>query len=104
MITFIGNSEIGKTHVRLWKSEAQLLLAWGGQWREVWKRFLGAGDVLYIYLSGRYIKVCMVLEIYQNVYTYNLYTFLYVDYKFLCVLGSVEFMQAQINITAKILE
>lgn len=46
----------------------------------------------------------MVLEIYQNVYTYNLYTFLYVDYKFLCVLGSVEFMQAQINITAKILE
>ena len=46
----------------------------------------------------------MVLEIYQNVYTYNLYTFLYVDYTFLCVLDSVEFMQAQINITPKILE
>ena len=46
----------------------------------------------------------MVLEIYQNVYTYDLYTFLYVDYKFLCVLGSAEFMQAQINITWKILE
>ena len=68
------------------------------------KRLLGVGDVLYLYLSGRYIKVFMVLEIYQNVYTYNLYTFLYVDYTFLCVLDSVEFMQAQINITPKILE
>lgn len=87
-----------------YKSEAHLLLAWGGQWRKVWKRLLGVGDVLYLYLSGRYIEVFMVLEIYQNVYIYNLYTFLYVDYTFLCVLDSVEFMQAQINITPKILE
>lgn len=74
-----------------------------GNQRHSYFWLLGAGDVLYLYLSGRYRKV-VGIEIYQNIYTYNLYTFLHVDYKFLCVLGSVEFMQAQINITPKILE